>query len=101
MSTVMERIVSSQDQLLELMSSLQKPVVSVVTRTASLIDAGVERLPKLPSLPFMEELPKAQELVEVQFGFAAKLIDLHKQFALDLANAVDGIGSGEETSEEP
>ena len=90
MSTVMDKIVSRQEQLLELMSSWQKPMVSAVARTASMIDAGTERLPKLPNLPFVSELPTAHEMIEAQYGFAAKLIDANKRFALDLAAAVDG-----------
>ena len=90
MSTVMEKIASRQEQLLELMTSWQKPMVSAVSRTAAMIDARTERLPKLPNLPFMSELPTPQEMIEVQFGFAAKMIDANKRFALDLANAVDG-----------
>ena len=90
MSTVMEKIVSRQEQLLELMTAWQKPVVSAVTRTAAMIDARAERLPKLPSLPFASDLPSAQELIEIQFDFAAKLMDANKRFALDLATAVDG-----------
>ena len=90
MSTVMEKIVSLQEQLLELMTAWQKPVVSAVTRTAAMIDARTERLPKLPSLPFASELPSAQELIEIQFDFAAKLMDANNRFALDLATAVYG-----------
>ena len=90
MSTVMEKIASRQEQLLELMTAWQKPMVSAVSRTAAMIDARTERLPKLPSLPFISELPTPQEMIEVQFGFAAKVIDANKRFALDLANAVDG-----------
>src|SRR3954466_11532744 len=86
MSTVMDKIVSRQEQLLELMTAWQKPMVSAVSRTAAMIDARSERLPKLPNLPFMSELPTAQELKEAQFGFAAKMIDTNKRFALDLAN---------------
>ena|SRR5215207_7729943 len=97
MSTVMEKIASRQEQLLELMTAWQKPVVSAVSRTAAMIDARAERLPKLPNLPFMSELPTPQEMIEVQFGFAAKMIDANKRFALDLANAVDG--SADETGE--
>src|SRR5690349_5127025 len=90
MSTVMEKIASRQEQLLELMTAWQKPVVSAVSRTAAMIDSRTERLPKLPNLPFMSELPTAQEMIELQFGFATKLMDANKQFAMDLANAVDG-----------
>ena len=90
MSTVMDKIVSRQEQLLDLMSTLQKPMISAVARTASIIDAGAERLPKMPTLPFASELPTAHEVIEAQYGFAAKLIDANKRFAMELADAVDG-----------
>jgi hypothetical protein len=101
MSTVMEKIVSRQEQLLELMTAWQKPVVSAVARTASMIDAGAERLPKMPSLPFTSELPTAQEMIEAQFGFAAKLIDANKRFALDLAGVVDGAAEATTEKKKP
>jgi hypothetical protein len=95
MSPVMEKIVSRQEQLLELMTAWQKPLVSAVTRTAEMIDARAERLPKLPNLPFISEMPTAQELIELQFDFATKLMDANKRFALELAGAVDGSAEDE------
>jgi hypothetical protein len=66
-----------------------------------MIDARTERLPKLPNLPFASELPSAQELIEAQFDFAAKLMDANKRFALDLASAVDGSAEAEDEPKKP
>ena len=89
----MEQIVSRQEQILELNESLgRSPMVSAVTRTGR--DdrrSQTARLPKLPSLPFMSEMPTAQEIIEVQYGFAAKLMDANKRFALELASAFETV----------
>jgi hypothetical protein len=91
MSTLMDSIVSSQNQLLELTQAWQKPVLDAVNRTASFVEGQTTKLPKIPALPFADELPKPSELIEAQFSFAAKLVEANKRFALDLAGAVQQV----------
>ena len=95
MSTVIDRMTEQQERFIELLTSWQKPVVSFVGRSVAMANERAsslnfpvaerlaDRMPKV-------ELPKAAQLIETQFGFAAKLLDTNKKFALDLADAFDG-----------
>lgn len=89
MTTMIDRLVAGQDQLIELMTMWQKPVVAAVARTAKVVEGQAAKLPKLPAAPFLADLPKPSALVEVQLGFAAKLMDANRRFVVDLAQAVE------------
>ena len=91
MTDVMDRIISSQDQFVELVASFQKPVVAAVQRTARFVDERAAQLPKLPfaeKLFDAEKLPTASQIVEAQFAFAQKLLDTNKKFAVEVAKVV-------------
>ena len=91
MSVLLDQIVASQNQILEFNESLQRPVVSVMTRMAEMLDSQAAGLPRLPTLPFMSDMPKVSELIEAQFVFTSKLIESNKRFALELASAFDSV----------
>lgn len=100
MSTVIDRMTEQQERFLELLTTWQKPVISFVGRSVAVVNERASALPKLPvaerfadRLPKVE-FPKASQLIETQFGFAAKLLDTNKKFALDLAEAFDGDAAG-------
>ena len=91
MSVLLDQIVAGQNQILEFNESLQRPVVSVMTRMAEMFDSQAAGLPRMPTLPFVSELPKFSELIEAQFVFTSKLIESNKRFALELASAFDTV----------
>ena len=91
MSVLLDQIVAGQNQILEFNESLQRPVVSVMTRLAEMFDSQTAGLPRLPTMPFQSELPRVSELIEAQFAFTSKLIESNKRFALELASALDSV----------
>lgn len=91
MSVLMDQIVAGQNQILEFNESLQRPMVSVMTRMAEMFESQSASLPRMPTMPFMSELPKASELIEAQWNFTTKLLESQKSFALELASAFDGV----------
>jgi hypothetical protein len=64
---------------------VQDPVVEAVRKVADYV-AGV--LPESrPTLPFADQLPTATELVETQFAFARRLLELQHGFAKAVVDA--------------
>lgn len=75
----------AQDQLLSTIRQTQEAVVKAVESWAS----AVSKLPSVPSvkLPYAEELPSAEDVLETGFSFAQKLLDAQHEFALNLLKA--------------
>jgi hypothetical protein len=68
---------------------VQDTVVEGVRRVAEFV-GGV--LPEdRPSLPFMDQLPSPAELVESQYSFAQKVLELNHSFAKALVDAASPI----------
>jgi hypothetical protein len=78
MSVATKKITEVQDQVIDLVSRVQEPVVNGL-RTAA--DAASDRLPEVKVPGLGDTLPTASELVDVQFAFRQKLLDNQKQFA--------------------
>ena len=86
MTSTMEAVTSIEDQVLEAITSVQEPVVGLVGKVAEYV-AGV--LPdELPELPFAEQIPSLNEVVESNFAFAQRLLDANKDFANAILDAV-------------
>jgi hypothetical protein len=85
MPTVIETVNDIEDRVVETLESAQEPVIDAVRRLADYV-AGV--LPEdRPSLPYIDQLPTPTELVESQFAFAQRLLDLQHQFAKAVLDA--------------
>jgi hypothetical protein len=91
MSVLLDQIVASQNQILEFNESLQRPMVSVMTRMAEMFESQTASLPRMPTLPFLSEMPKFSEVIEAQYGFTTKLMESNKRFALELASAFETV----------
>lgn len=85
MSKVMDQLTERQEQFLEAASRWQEPVVDGVRRTASVMDRVVPE--RMATLPFADRLPTASELIENQYAFAKKWIQLNHDFAMSVAEA--------------
>ena len=83
-SPVIDKLTEVQEQVLESLEQVQKPIVSAVRRAADSVESYV---PELPALPSGDKLQSAQELIANQYDFAVKLLELNKQFADALADA--------------
>jgi hypothetical protein len=73
-----------QEQLFAALRQGQDVVVKAVESWAS----AVGKLPTPPlSVPFSEEIPSPEEVLETSFQFAQKLLDAQHSFARDIVRA--------------
>ena len=69
MSTILDTVVSYEDQLVDLVKKAQAPVVEYVAKGVELVGD------RLPEVTYPEFLPNPIEAVQSQVTFAKKLID--------------------------
>jgi hypothetical protein len=85
MSKLIDQLTERQNQFLEAASRVQEPVVDGVRQTTSVMDRVVPE--RLATLPFADRLPTASELIENQYAFAKKWVQLNHDFALSMIEA--------------
>ena len=85
MANATEQITKVQDQILETLASIQKPVVDLVKKAAERAESVV---PEVPAVPGTDRLPTVNELIVTQFAFAEKLLTQQKDFTNALLEAV-------------
>jgi hypothetical protein len=90
MATATDTLVKVQDQILETLASIQKPVLEAVTKLA---DKAESVVPEVPSVPGADRLPTVDELIVNQFAFAEKVLTLQKDFTAELIKAVKPVSS--------
>src|SRR5438477_7240892 len=78
MSTVTELNQTAQEQTLAAIRQSQQFVVDAVRTWAEAVEKAV---PPVPTVPFAEELPTPQQLVESSFTFAEQLLKAQREFA--------------------
>ena len=69
MSTILDTVVSYEDQIVDFVKQAKKPVVEYVGKGVSLVEG------RLPEVSYPSVLPTPVEVVETQAAFAKKLID--------------------------
>jgi hypothetical protein len=69
MSTVLDTVVSYEDQIVDFVKQAKKPVTEYVAKGVALVDG------RLPEVSYPTSLPTPIEVVESQAAFAKKLID--------------------------
>ncbi len=69
MSTILDNVVSYEDQLVDLVKKAQAPVVEYVAKGVELVSD------RLPEVTYPAGLPTPIEVVETQVAFVKKLID--------------------------
>jgi hypothetical protein len=85
MANATEQITKVQDQIIETLASIQKPVVDLVKKVAERAESVV---PEVPAVPGSDRLPTVDELIVTQFAFAEKLLSQQKDFTNALLAAV-------------
>jgi hypothetical protein len=90
MSTPTDQLIKVQDQILETLASIQKPVVEAVRKLAERAESVVPEIPKVPGRDRLrtDQLPPVDELIVSQFAFAEKLLTQQKDFTSALILAV-------------
>ena len=69
MSTILDTVVSYEDQIIDFVKQAKKPVVEYVSKGVDLVEG------RLPEVSYPSVLPTPIEVVESQATFAKKLID--------------------------
>ena len=84
MSTATDTYAKVEEKVTDLVSSVQEPVVANLRKVA---DAAESRINDF-TLPSIEGLPKADELVERYFEFAQTVLDKQHELAKQLLETV-------------
>ena len=82
MSTVLDTVVSYEDQIVDLVTQAKDPVVGYVAKGVELVEG------RLPEVRYPEGLPTPIEVVESQVAFAKKLIDANASLVTAVLNTV-------------
>lgn len=90
----------AQEQTLEAIRQSQHAVVEAVRTWANSVEKAVG---DTPDVPFAEQLPTPQEIVQTSFGFAEQLLKAQREFAENVLAAAAPVlepksGSGKTTS---
>ncbi len=82
MTTILDTVVSYEDQLVDLVKKAQAPVVEYVAKGVELVGA------RLPEVTYPKTLPTPIEVVESQVAFAKKLIDANTAIVTSVLETV-------------
>ena len=83
-TTPTEYVQSAQEQTLKTIRDGQQAVVDAVRTWAETLERIV---PAAPSLPFAEQVPTPQEIVQTSFDFAEQLLKAQREFTENLLAA--------------
>ncbi len=82
MTTILDTVVSYEDQLVDLVKKAQAPVVEYVAKGVEFVGA------RLPEVTYPKTLPTPIEVVESQVAFAKKLIDANTAIVTSVLETV-------------
>jgi hypothetical protein len=88
MPTATESLIKVQDQVLETLASIQKPVLDAVKKLAERAESVVPEIPAVPGSDKLPAMPTVDELIVNQFAFAEKFLTQQKDFTTALLEAV-------------
>ena len=89
--TILTSVTEFEDRFVEAIRDIQRPVLDYVRK-------GVDRAEgRIPRLSYPANLPKPNEIVDSQVGFAKALIDAQRDFARELVDAVAPLVESEES----
>jgi hypothetical protein len=83
-----EYVQSAQEQTLKTLRDGQQAIIDSIRAWAE----AVERIvPQTPTLPFSEQLPSPQEIVQTSFNFAEQLLKTQREFAENVLAAAEPV----------
>ncbi len=83
-----EYVQSAQEQTLKTLRDGQQAIIDSIRAWAE----AVERIvPQTPALPFSEQLPSPQEIVQTSFDFAEQLLKTQREFAENVLAAAEPV----------
>jgi ElaB/YqjD/DUF883 family membrane-anchored ribosome-binding protein len=90
MSAASEQLTKVEEQILDTISNLQKPVIDAVKTLAEKAESYV------PDVPGTDNLPAIDELILSQFAFLEKVLANQKDFAGALLEAIKPVAKAAE-----
>lgn len=84
MTAVLDRVTEIQDQVIEIITNVNKPLTEAVNNAVTFV---VDNVPQIPVVPFADQIPTPKEVINNQAKFATKLVTTNKNVALSLAGA--------------
>jgi hypothetical protein len=75
----------AQDRALTVVKQAQDAALGAVSTVTGLVSPLVERI---PSLPLADRVPAPTQFIKNAYGFADKLLDTQKKYALELADTL-------------
>jgi hypothetical protein len=81
-NTILDTVVSYEDQLVDLVKKAQAPVVDYVAKGVELVGD------RIPDVTYPGSLPTPIEVVETQVAFAKKLIDANSALVTSVLETV-------------
>jgi hypothetical protein len=75
----------AQDRALNVVKQAQDAALGAVSTVTGLVGPIVERI---PALPIADRVPAPTQLIKNAYGFADKLLDTQKKYALELADTL-------------
>src|SRR6516165_6435956 len=90
----------AQDVQNEILSTVRKSQETVIDAIKTWVEAVQSITPKLPTvdLPFVDKLPKPEELVANAYDFAEQLLASQRKFAEEVIKATSALTPGTQDS---
>ena len=90
----------TQDLQNEILSTVRKSQESVVDAIKTWVETIQSMTPKIPAvdLPFVDQLPKPEEVVASAYDFAEQLLASQRRFAEEVIKATSALTPGTEDS---
>lgn len=83
-----------QDQVLDIVRQSQDATVKAVqawSENVAKIAPSLPTLPGVPAVPYAQDLPKADEVIDLGFGFAERLLSTQRDFAHSVLSAAQPV----------
>jgi hypothetical protein len=78
MASITETLSGLQDQVLDLMKTVQEPAVDAVEKVAETVEGFLPE--DRPAVPFADSLPNPAAAIDKAFGYAEQLVDGQHEF---------------------
>ena len=78
MASITETLSGLQDQILDLMKTVQEPAVGAVEKVVESVEGFLPE--DRPAVPFADSLPNPAEAIDLAFGYAEQLVDGQHDF---------------------
>ena len=78
MASITETLSGLQDQVLDLIKTVQAPAVDAVEKVVETVDGFLPE--DRPAVPFVDSLPDPAEAIDTAFGYAEQVVDGQHDF---------------------